>query len=63
MQEDKNGFLTFLSRSILLHVRFLLEKLVFEYMQGIGVSFSFVFTFTCTQGVREEGVHRVLEEE
>ena len=42
---------------------FLLEKLDFEYMQGIGVSFPFVFVFACTQGVREEGVLGVLEEE
>ena len=45
MQEDKNGFLTFLTRLILLHVGFLLEKLVLDYMQGIWCFIIFHFLF------------------
>ena len=61
MQEDQNGFLTFLTRLIILHVRFLIVKLDFGYMQGIWCFILFRFQFHVPKVIEREAFLKKIE--
>ena len=61
MQEDQNGFLTFLTRLIILHVGFLIVKLDLEYMQGFWCFILFLFQFHVPKVIEREVFLKLLK--